>query len=243
MNSKMVLSLILATAVISGSQADAGLLITEIMYSQTPTTSSVEREWVEIYNTGTSAINLENYYLADENGSFGSGSDYLTGILQPNSTAILYNQTLDPFLLNPTDPGEFASTWGLAANVLTVSIGNWSTLSASSTPNLDAIRLHRVFDDSVEDEVVGYTASPFPASVAQGHSIYLSSLLLSNDSGQHWEVSGSGLIGFGSEANEIGNPGIVPSTDSVLPEPGTAVSILFLVASISCIRHRTENLR
>lgn len=51
-------------SVLSVSSANADLVITEILYNEVGSNS--DGEWVEIYNNGTTAIDLTNYKIGDE---------------------------------------------------------------------------------------------------------------------------------------------------------------------------------
>jgi hypothetical protein len=64
MKTNPILTLAVAAALTCSSAAQGALLITEFMPD--PSGTDAEREWVEIYNSGTTTIDLTNYKIGDE---------------------------------------------------------------------------------------------------------------------------------------------------------------------------------
>ncbi|MDM4018869.1 lamin tail domain-containing protein [Roseiconus lacunae] len=73
--------------------SDAGLIITEVMAR--PESGNVEHQYLEIYNRGSTAIDLQDYELLDPDFDEYFGS--LSGVLAPEETIVLYNEDLQSF--------------------------------------------------------------------------------------------------------------------------------------------------
>lgn len=199
-----------------GSAPD--IMITEILYDSG---ASPERpwEWIEIYNTTDSTINLANYVVDDINGSAHDGPNIAAGSIDAGETAILFNA-------DDTLQADFETAWGASLNLIPVTnwvdmalnnggdtIGLWDSFASYDGDNethANAI-ISQVYDES----------AGFP-TLSQGPSISLGGLDLDPTLGENWdnavlgdavgsfnaaEVSGGGgLISFHG-GGDVGTPG------------------------------------
>ena len=78
----------------------ADLVISEVMYNPNQC-SDVECEWVELYNTGLTPINLTDYKL--------DGNTFSTQVLEPNKFIVLARELVDT---DDTDLESFEAVWG-----------------------------------------------------------------------------------------------------------------------------------
>jgi len=78
----------------------ADLVISEVMYNPNQC-SDVECEWVELYNTGLTPINLTDYKL--------DGNTFSTQVLEPNKFIVVTRELVDT---DDTDLESFEAVWG-----------------------------------------------------------------------------------------------------------------------------------
>jgi hypothetical protein len=153
------------------------LVINEIMYNS----SSLDNEWIEIYNNGTTTVNLEGYYIQDNN-------DLSTKVTFPAGYSIAPGQyfTVSLELLAPPLPfvpdfvGNPQPSW---------SLGNTSDQVRIFTPGGFLVDLVGYFD-----------TAPWPtAPDGSGPSLSLLDPNLDNNVGASWAAS---LINGGSPGAE-----------------------------------------
>lgn len=153
------------------------LVINEIMYN----TPGVDNEWIEIYNNGTTTVNLEGYYIQDNN-------DLSTKVTFPAGYSIAPGQyfTVSLELLAPPLPfvpdfvGNPQPSW---------SLGNTSDQVRIFTPGGFLVDLVGYFD-----------TAPWPtAPDGAGPSLSLLDPNLDNNVGTSWAAS---LINGGSPGAE-----------------------------------------
>ncbi|MCS7466788.1 lamin tail domain-containing protein [Stieleria sp. ICT_E10.1] len=222
--------LVLVACLFSAANAQAGLVITEVMFN--PEGGDVNYEYIELYNAGATEINLSHYELS-QSGSlqvFGS----LSGQLNPGETIVLFNDDL----------GSFSNfLWSPSRTIRSLAVKDWRTLQPGlNAPSLTLKEISPVdpanryefsiydFDNSFDDDW------PTPAV---GMSIYLMDLTSFNPS--NWARSDTLVDPLDSENSGIGSPGYqqfpVPPPAAV-PEPTSlAVFALLGLGSIS-VRHR-----
>ena len=194
------------------------LMITEILYDSG---ASPERpwEWIEIYNTTGSTIDLAGYVVDDINGSAHSTANIAAGTIAAGEAAILFNG--DETLL-----ADFQTAWGASLNLIAVE--NWGAMTLNNGG--DTIGLwdsfasydgdHETHANAIISQVYDEGAG-FP-TLSQGPSISLGGLDLDPTLGENWdnavlgdavgsfnaaEVSGGGgTIAF-HPGGDVGSPG------------------------------------
>lgn len=212
----------------TGGECRAELVFTELMVDPASTPEG-SWEYVEVYNSGLSAVDLAGFVLDDDDGDPIGGANIAAGLVPPGGSAVLVSSS--------TSLAQLQLGWGTPINWVPVTswpsmnnsgdrIGLWSSLSSYSG---------RDFANVVEEvDFVG--TAPWP-SADGASSIYLKSLLADNSLGTNWALStvgtaeaySSGPLGDNLASN-IGSPGrLVPEPDGI----GLAgVGLMVLVARL-----------
>lgn len=175
------------------------------------------QEYVEIYNSGSEAVDLTGWTIRDEDAN-SAGWGTLSGMLQPGQAGVLTWHSEE----------EFRSSWSTANDALILSTPEWGTI-ANNVTGTGNERLVILDDEETEIDVADYlTVAPWPDGAdANGNAIYLLPGFISqgdNDLGANWAASAlgvdgainpeSGLANFNE--GSVGSPGTV-----VVPEPST----------------------
>jgi hypothetical protein len=194
---------VIANVVDNDIAAPASIVISEIMYN--PASDEISPgvgEWIEIVNTGASAVDLGGWLFDDEDatnwGAIPAGTT-----LNPNQIAVFFDSAF-------TTAATFRSDWSVPVSALAVGIG-WGNLANSPAPGNEVLQL--LNNLSVEMDVVNYDDTiPWPSG-ADGPSIYLKNLSADNDNGTNWARSATGIAkavsptGATFSAADIGSPG------------------------------------
>lgn len=188
------------------------VIISEIMYNPQGTDVSAgffNKEWVEIFNTGSSAVDLSGWTLADiEDGG--------------GSTAIPGGVTLGPasaLVLTP-DAATFDAQWG--AGIDRLELGDFPTLANSPSAANEILALRDA--GGILRDVVNYDdEGAWPAdNGSDGASIFAAPQGLStaaNDFGENWLPSMVGVYGGRfSEAGGLGENHASPGYVDVVPQ-------------------------
>jgi hypothetical protein len=202
----------------TGARGD--VIITEIMYNSAGandgSSTGTSSEWVEIFNTGSSSVDISGWVLDDEDagpwGALASGSILLAG-----EAAVI-----------TSNPAEFNQSWG--AGIKTFQ-STWSNLGNTATAVNEVLVIKDSLGSVVDTANYESGTGGWPAS-GNGKSIYLKSVALSNDDGANWGQSATGVDGAWAPTTEyspfvvgdVGSPGFV-----VVPEP-TSLSLSLLLA-------------
>ena len=198
------------------------LLISEIMYDNGLVFPESDWEWIEIYNSGSTTINLAGYVLDDNNSDPHSSANIASGSVLPGKTAILFNSTA-------ITASDFEAAWGAGINLIAVTgwsnlklnnegdrIGLWSSFANYSGDHLD-------HNNTITGVAYG-VSSPWPVPNGKA-SIYLTDLSTDPTDGSNWDLSQQGgatpiFTGYqsaaagGNSGIDIGSPG--PSSNVII---------------------------
>jgi hypothetical protein len=190
----------------------ANVVISEIMYN--PAGAEPRTEWIELYNRGSTVVDLSNWYLDDEDtsnwGAFAAGTQ-----LQPGQVGVVYNS----FFGSNTE-SLVRSEWSIPASAAAIGVF-WGSLA--NDPNIatgnEVLGLRdeaNNFQDLVSFDDTVPVATGWPVNT-NGVSIYLTDLSADNNVGTNWAQSVVGVAGavnaLGPTFNvaDIGSPGTVPA--------------------------------
>lgn len=183
----------------------AAIVISEIMYN--PSQSNDAFEYVEIYNTGASAVDLTGWTIADTGATTNSGPFPAGSSIAAGGAAIL------PRLRTGIETiADYQAGWGAGINFIDIPVDTWNGLANSS----DEVLVYDAGNTLVAEVDYG-TSSPWPAST-NGFSIYLTDLSADPNDGSNWALSAAGVNGAyaaSSPLGDVGSPGVV------IPEPAT----------------------
>ncbi len=149
-----------------GSGSDGNLIVTEIMYNPNAV-SDTSGEWFEIYNTGSSAVNLNGWSIKDQ------GTDHYT--------------FSDNIIIIPGDYAVLCKNIDSSVNGGIVCDAGYSSFTLGNTA--DSIVLVRP-DASISDEVAyDAAAEPWKSLNKAGYSLQLDPdrySSVNNDNGANW---------------------------------------------------------
>jgi len=208
MSKQMVSMVALATGLSFASSAMGAVRITEWMYS--------DQEFIEITNTGLSAIDLTGWSFDDSTrtpGSFAIGS---LGVLAAGESAII----------SESSAADFRAAWGLSAAVKIIG-GNANNLGRSDEINIYDSLNNLIDRLTYNDQTIGG-----PRTQNKSGNIAFANLGANAANLAIASVSGDAFGSFVSLNGEIGNPG----TYSDIPAPG--VLALAAAGSLAALRRR-----
>jgi hypothetical protein len=206
-------------------QLRAEVIISEIMYD--PQNSDTNREWVELFNTGTTSVNLSGW-------QFGLPSNNVWTAILPASASIGAGQAL---VLTPSS-ATLDSDWGSGINRLQAT--NFPSLT--NDPNghaADATVAIRNSSGVIQDQLTYENGSGWPTTNGNdGNSIYVLPQYLTssaNNSGSNWKPSSQGVYGAvwksaGGDSENHASPGTVATTvqSPFAPSADAAWSMVYL---------------
>ena len=209
-------------------------------------------EWVEIVNTSGAAIDLEGWYLADEDGETTPVPAGVT--LGAGEAMVLFGADRQYMDFNPTPVAEFYTAWGCGYQAVGLEswytdlinpgldrLGDAAEGGTGTNPSTGREILRLVKPDGVLADVVNYdddgfvwplVANGLPANPAFSIFVFSSANYdeLSNDDGFSWGTSFPGFRGGVSNtlttvynAPQFGSPGFVFDLTPAL-DPGACVS-------------------
>lgn len=217
------------------SLAVAEVIISEIMYN--PQGSDTNKEWVEIFNIGASAVDLGGWTLED----IQDGDSTLA--IQPG-VLLLPNQAL----VLTGDSALFDMNWGAGINRL--QLGSFPTLANTPSPTNEIIAIRDNLG-VIRDEVNYDDEFGWPDLVgSDGESIFLLPDALSssqNDIGTNWLPSITGLYGavftsLGGLGENHGSPGYVEtqSQNPFVPSPDAAWSMVIFPDTQNYVKNAAQ---
>ena len=188
--------------------SQGAIIISEIMFNPQGTDSDAaavppyNREWVELYNTGTSTVDLSGWQFGDI-----QDNDWATPF--PTGTTLGAGKAL----VVTGDAASFNANWG--SSPARVQVGAFPTLANTVGTNEGAAIRNSA--GAVQD-VVRFQESNWPtANGSDGNSIFLLPSALNNaanDLGSNWKPSSQGVYGArfanaGGQGENHGSPGFV----------------------------------
>jgi endonuclease/exonuclease/phosphatase family metal-dependent hydrolase len=194
---------VIANIVDNDAAAPASIVISEIMYNpDSDETSPGVGEWIEVVNTGASAVDLGGWLFDDEDatnwGAIPAGT-----ILAPNQIAVLFDSAF-------TTAATFRADWSVPSSALVVGI-DWGNLANMPSTTNEILELLNNVGEQMD--IVNFDdTSPWPTG-ADGPSIYLKNLSADNNDGANWARSATGIAkavsptGATFSAADIGSPG------------------------------------
>lgn len=223
----------LAFALITMRTSQAALVISEVLYNEIG--SSVTGEWVEIFNNGSSSLDLSNYKIGDEETSGASSNTegmfrFPTGAVIAAGEVQLIAIDADVFLTNY----GFLPTYevsGVNATIPNLTI--YATWDPDATPpnvinfaNANDQALILDDNDNVVDAVSWGNTFAFdpaldPNAESDGQSYERINGLVDTDTAADWQLG------------NLSSPGTV-----AVPEPGACLSLAFLSAALVLRRRR-----
>ena len=215
-------------ALLACGTAAAEIIISEIMYN--PQGSDIQagefnKEWVEIFNSGSGAVDLGGWTLEDL-------QDGQVSTPIPAGTMLLPSEAL----VLTGDAASFDANWGGGIN--RVELGSFPTLANAPSPSNEIVAIRD--SASVIRDLVNYDdEGDWPADDgSDGASIFLQPEALSptlNDIGSNWLPGMAGVYGNyfaagGDLGENHGSPGSVATTPQTLfaPSPDAAWSLAIL---------------
>ena len=215
----------------AGSLASADVIITEIFYNLSGSEGGAT-EWIELHNTGNTAVDLTGWVYADtQDGQFSdplpAGSSIAAG-----GTAIIVAQSA----------ATFASIWGPGINVITYT-GTLITLANGASATNETVAIFDAANNLIDDVNFENATNGWPDDNLFS-SIYLLPSALSssaNDIGSNWANSAVGIDGAyealilnpdisNASVRDVASPGLIPS-------PG-ALALLGVGGLVATRRHR-----
>ncbi len=199
-------------------------VISEIMYN--PASAEPAWEWVEIYNAGSTALDLAGWVIDDNNSVAHGSANIAGGVIAAGHSAVLYNA-------DALSAADFTAAWG--AGIDLVAVSHWSALSLNNSG--DTLSLWSSFDAYQGDNqthanavtTITYTDGGDWPDVTGSQSIYLTDLAADPTDGANWAVSSDGgatplgtgetaAAAGGNSGADIGSPGGAPEPALVLNE-------------------------
>jgi hypothetical protein len=219
--------LLLALRVATSSRAD--VIISEIMYNPQGSDRDdmavppFNREWIELYNTGPSIINLGGWQLGDQQDNTWASAFPSGTLLNPQQALVVTG-----------DAATFDAMWGGGIN--RIEVGSFPTWANDPSPTNETVAIRDGFD-VIRDAVNYDDASGWPrANGSDGQSIFaLPTGLTSsgNDVGTNWAPSMWGAYGatFRTVQGENhSSPGFVATAMQApfAPSPDAAWSMVII---------------
>ncbi len=207
----------LLMAVIGAASTGAGplqaeVIISEIMYNpqgtdlDTTVTPNIYREWVELYNTGTSPVNLDGWQFGDAQDDDWASPFPTRTILDPGQALVVTG-----------DASTFDNEWGNGIN--RIQVNSFPTLANTPSPTNETAAIRDnlgVIHDNVNFDQNFNQSNGWPKiNGSDGQSLFLLPQALNssdNNVGSNWKPSMWGLYGAkfrSADGENHGSPGYV----------------------------------
>lgn len=208
--------------ILDSFESKPNIVITEIMYD--PNGDDAGKEWVEIYNAGTSAVDIGGWALRDLEGDSRSGSIPAGTFIQPNEAILLIAGSGPGVPANILS--QFRTAWNLSAGVRAFALNPWQDRAQRATSIEEILSLVDSSNEPVD--VVNYENPSYVAGSIWPINDTASSISLlpgaisksANDVGSNWVRSVARIdgaydsvqTGFFTDiraTGSVGSPGIV----------------------------------
>ena len=197
-----VLTVLPGTAAIA---APEDIVISEVMFN--PVSAEDDWEWIEIYNTGASDVDLTGWVVDDINSTAHASANIAAGTVPAGGSAILFNS-------EDVAVADFEAAWGTGMNL--VEVTSWGAMALNNGG--DTIGLWTDFASYTGDQATHASAVlsvAYDGTIDDNNaSTYLSDLAddtswtLSTDGGATPVGTGyASANAGGNDGGEIGSPG------------------------------------
>lgn len=198
-------------------EANNDLVISEIMFDPERGTGIPQLEWFEVFNRGTTTIDLSGWYFEDSGFAPLASSNIASGTVAPGERAVLFNA-------DEYTAAQFAAEWGAGINLIGVT--NFSGLSTGNdTVSLwSSATAYNSFDlNNAEDFVAYNNGNGGWPTTPRGSSIYLQNPASASDNfaAALWAVSTVGTDGAYASTLTAGSGSSIGSPGNVVPEPAS----------------------
>ncbi|HTN93869.1 MAG TPA: lamin tail domain-containing protein [Gallionella sp.] len=211
----LLLTAIVAGAALSGGQASAAMLITEVAPWGSGN-SPYAADWFELTNNGTSAVNITGWKMDDNSNSF-SNAVALRGVTSIGAgQSVVFIEGGSTSANDATLDASFISTWFGGNAPAGFTIGNYGGSGVGLSTSTDAVN---IFDASgVLQASVSFAASD---SVSP-YQTFDNAAGLTGTISQLSVVGVNGAFVALNDPAEIGSPGTI----AAVPEPGSYALLL-----------------
>lgn len=222
----------LAVTALTALPASGALVISEVLFNEAG--SNVDGEWIEIYNNGTTAIDLTNFKIGDEETSGGTGTGEAMHLFPAGATI-----APGAVQIIARSAAQFNSVYGFLPTYEALStdaaVPDMSIYSAWDPDGVafamgnggDHAQLMDTADvivDAFGWDNTRYFETEIVSAEADGQSYQRKNANIDTDTADDWELGPSSDV-----AAQRSTPGVVP-----IPEPGSLG--LALVGSLLAIR-------
>lgn len=214
-----------AAAILAAASVSQGaIVITEIFYNPNGS-EGPEQEWIEIYNSGATTVDLSGWDYGDSQDNSYTGDFPAGTTLAPGAAAIIVAQS----------SAIIEQIWGPGIQVITTDVG--ISLGNTGTARNETVVIRDAADNIVDAVNYETGTNGWPGNGGNRASIYLLPTAISqsaNDIGSNWAVSSPGIDGAwealdynpdiaNAVAFDIASPGYVEV--SAVPEPASLAMV------------------
>ncbi|MEM6798736.1 MAG: lamin tail domain-containing protein [Planctomycetota bacterium] len=223
-------SLVAATLVALAAQANAAIIVNEFLGS----TTSSDPEFIELYNTGGTTVDISDYSIelwdSDSGGAFG-GSDGDSPYVIPATTTIAPG---DYYVLG-TSLSETVFSYTADQTIDSNAIENSSYTLILKDENGDTLESWFVTDGGASDAAndAGVLITPDFVADDPGGNFVAAGVFRSGDG-----ASTFGFLEFSPQQSPSATPGAANPSPVVIPEPGSFLLIVLSAAFAGMVRLR-----
>ena len=219
MKSILLKALIAAAAIVAPIAAQGAVRITEFMYKGAGSGAGADREFFEITNLGSAAVDITSWYYDDESNTPSVAFGASFGMLAANESIIVTEMSA----------AAFRTLWGLDASVRiygsnSVNLGNGDTINIYSSNSAASL---------VDSVSFGSTTAGVSRNLSNGGTFVASSLGDAYGSVESTLASNS--------TRDLANPGRYPAAPTAaVPEPATWAMMIGGFALLGASVRRTR---